>query len=109
MIVDGLLFKIIGNRTDELDTVLCIPTSRVHVLLDFYHSSIMGGFASITKCYQTISQHFYCPNLAEHLRAYIKGCHVCQLFKKGKNFQRPFQKRIDINIPAMTKISMDMK
>ena len=109
MIVDGLLFKIINNDTDEPDTVLCIPTSRVHVLLDFYHSSIMGGHAGITKCYQTISQHFYCPNLAEHLRAYITGCHICQLFKKGKNFQRPFKKRININIPAMTKISMDMK
>ena len=69
----------------------------------------MGGHAGITKCYQTISQHFYCPNLAEHLRAYITGCHICQLFKKGKNFQRPFQKRININVPAMTKINMDMK
>ena len=109
MIVDGLLFKIINNDTDEPDTVLCIPTSRVHVLLDFYRSSIMGGHAAITKCYQTISQHFYCPNLAEHLRAYITGCHICQLFKKGKNFQRPFKKRININIPTMTKISMDIK
>ena len=60
MIVDGLLFKIIDNDTDEPDTVLCIPTSRIHVLLDFYHSSIMGGHAGITKCYQTISQCFYC-------------------------------------------------
>ena len=109
MIVDGLLFKIIDNDTDEPDTVLCIPTSRVHVLLDFYHSSIMRGYAGITKCYQTISQCFYCPNLAVHQRAYITGCHICQLFKKGKSFQRPFQKRININVPAMTKISMDMK
>ena len=109
MIVDGLLFKIINNDTDEPDTVLCIPTCRVHVLLDFYYSSIMRGHAGITKCYQTISQCFYCPNLAEHLRAYITGCHICQLFMKGKNFQRPFKKRININIPTMTKISMDMK
>ena len=69
----------------------------------------MGGHAGITKCYQTISQHFYCPNLAEHLRAYITGCHICQLFKKSKNFQRPFQKENKHNILAMTKISMDMK
>ena len=51
----------------------------------------------------------YCPNLAEQLRAYITGCHVCQLFKKGKKFDRPFQKRVNINVPAMTKISMDIK
>ena len=75
-----------------MDTVLCIPSSKVHVLLDMYHSSAMGGHVGITKCYQTINQRFYCPNLAEQLRVYITGCHVCHLFKKGKKFDRPFQK-----------------
>ena len=109
MILDGLLFKITENNVGEMDTVLCIPYSKVHVLLDMYHSSAMHGHVGITKCYQTISQRFYCPNLAEQLRAYITGCHVCQLFKKGKKFDRPFQKRVNINVPAMTKISMDIK
>ena len=83
--------------------------SKVHVLLEMYHSSVMGGHVGITKCYQTISQRFYCPNLAEQLRAYISGWHVCQLFKKGKKFDRPLKKRVNINVPAMTKISMDIK
>ena len=109
MILDGLLFKILELEDGRLDTVLCIPTSKVHILLDTYHSSIIGGHSGITKCYQTISQRFYCPNLAENLRAYITGCHVCQMFKKGKNFQRPYQKRMNINTPAMTRISMDIK
>ena len=34
---------------------------------------------------------------------------MCQLFKKGKDFKRPFQKRINLNVTAMTKISMDIK
>ena len=55
------------------------------------------------------SQRFYCPNLAENLRAYITGCHVCQLFKKGKDFKRPYQTKINLTVPAMTKISMDIK
>ena len=38
MIVDGLLFKLVDSGRDEPDTVLCIPTSRVHVLLDFFHN-----------------------------------------------------------------------
>ena len=109
MILDGLLFKITENNVGEMDTELCIPTSKVHVLLEMYHSSVMGGHAVITKCYQTISQRFYCPNLAEQLRACITGCHVCQLFKKGKKFDRPLQKRVNINVSAMTKISMDIK
>ena len=101
LILDGLLFKILENGEGNLDTV--------HILLNAYHSSILGGHTGITKCYHTISQRFYCPNLAENLRAYITGCHVCQLFKKGKDFKRPYQKGINLNVPAMTKISMDIK
>ena len=71
LILDGLLFKILDNGEGNLDTVLCIPTSKVHILLNTYHSSILGGHTGITKCYHTISQRFYCPNLAENLRAYI--------------------------------------
>ena len=109
LILDGLLFQILDDGEGNLDTVLCIPTSKVHILLNAYHSSILGGYTGITKCYHTISQRFYCPNLAENLRAYITGCHVCQMFKKGKDFKRPYQKRINLNVPAMTKISMDIK
>ena len=85
MIIDGLLFKITVGNNGELEPLLCIPTSKVNVLLDRYHSSLMGGHVGITKCYQTISQRFYCPNLAEQLRAYITVCHVCQLFQEGQN------------------------
>ena len=109
MLLDGLLFKIIELDDGWLDTVLCILTSKAHILLDTYHSSLIGGHSGITKCYQTISQRVYCPNLAENLRAYITGCHICQMFKKGKNFQRPYQKRMNINIPAMTRISIETK
>ena len=109
LILDGLLFKILDDEEGNLDTVLCILTSKVHILLNAYHSSLLGGHTGITKFYHTISQRFYCPNLAENLRAYISGCHVCQLFKKGRDFKRPYQKRINLNVPAMTKISMDIK
>ena len=109
MLLDGLLFKILDTGVEDPTTVLCIPTSKAHVLMEYYHSSIMGGHTGITKCFQTISKRFYCPNLAEQLRAYITGCHICQLFKKGRQFDRPLHKRVNLNVPAMTKISMDMK
>ena len=63
----------------------------------------------ITKTYLTISQQVFCPNLAHHVRAYIIGCHVCQMVKAGKRPQWPFQKRINIGIPALCKVSMDIK
>ena len=109
MILDGLLFKIIDKGEVNLDTVLCIPTLKVNILLDLYHSSLVGGHTGITKCYHTISKRFYCPNLAENLRAYITCCHICQMYKKGKSFQQPYEKRMNINVPAMTRLSMDIK
>ena len=109
MILDGLLFKIIDEGEGNLDTVLCIPTSKVNILLDLYHSSLVGGHTGITKCYHTISKRFYCPNLAENLRAYITGCHICQMYKKGKSFQQPYEKRMNINVPTMTRLSMEIK
>ena len=54
LILDGLLFKILELEYGRLDTVLCIPTSKVHILLDTYHSSLIGGHSGIIKCYQTI-------------------------------------------------------
>ena len=86
MTLDGLLFKIVPCGKDDYEMVLCIPMSKAHILMDMYHSSLIGGHTGITKCYQTICRRFYCPNLAEQLRAYITGCHTCQMFKKGKQF-----------------------
>ena len=59
MILDG--FTVMELNDGRLDTVLCIPTSKVHILLDTYHSNLIGGHSGITKCYQTIF-----PNKAAH-------------------------------------------
>ena len=87
MTLDGLLFKIVPCGKDDYETVLRIPNSKPHILMDIYHSSLIGGHTRITKCYRTICRRFYCPNLAEQLRAHIIECHTCQMFKKGKNFR----------------------
>ena len=68
LILDGLLFKILDDGEGNLDTVLCIPTSKVHILLNAYHSSILGGHTGITKCYHTISQRFYCPKISMDIK-----------------------------------------
>ena len=68
MILDGLLSMITENNVGEMDTVLCIPMSKVHVLLEMYHSSVMGRHVGITKCYQTIRGFIVSiwPNNLEH-------------------------------------------
>ena len=110
MLLDNLLFKIVKDHiTKEYKPLLCIPTSKIEMLLQYFHSSIMGGHMGITKTYMTLSQRFFCPNLAHHIRAYIIGCHICQTVKISSQIKRPFQKWININVPALCNTSMDIK
>ena len=109
-VLGSLLFKYIPHKSGNPEAVLCIPPSKIDCILDYYHSSLLGGHQGMTKTLKTLSSRFYCPRLADYVRAYIVGCHVCQLFKDGKRFNRPFQKRIyDISTPALSHISMDIK
>ena len=110
VIQGGLLYIYMKNNFGEQEPVLCVPPSKIDIFLDQYHTSLLGGHSGITKCYQTLRQRIYCPNLPYYVRLYIISCHICQLFKNSKRFDRPLMKRFyDINTPTMTNISMDIK
>ena len=110
VIQGGLLYIYMKNNFGELEPILCVPPSKIDVFLDQYHTSLLGGHSGITKCYQTLKQRIYCPNLPYYVRLYIISCHICQLFKGSKKFDRPLMRRFyDINTPTMTNISMDIK
>ena len=111
-VLGSLLFKYRQHPTDrtKLTAVLCVPPSKIDLLLDYYHGTILGGHHGISKTVQTLSQRFFCPRMADYIRSYIVGCHICQLFKDGKRFARPFHCRMyDISVPALSKVSMDIK
>ena len=110
MVQGGLLYIYLKNNFGEHEPILCVPPSKIDVFLDQYHTSLLGGHSGITKCYQTLKQRIYCPNLPYYVRLYIRSCHICQLFKGSKRFDRPLMRRFyDINTPTMTNISMDIK
>ena len=110
LIQGGLLYIYMKNNFGEQEPVLCVPPSKSDIFLDQYHTSLLGGHSGITKCYQTLRQRIYCPNLPYYVRLYILSCHICQLFKNSKRFDRPLMRRFyDINTPTMTNISMDIK
>ena len=98
------------NNFGEQEPILCVPPSKIDIFLDQYHTSLLGGHSGITKCYQTLKQRIYCPNLPYYVRLYIISCHLCQLFKGSKKFDRLLMRRFyDINIPTLANISMDIK
>ena len=110
MIHGGLLYRYMKTPTGDSEPILCVPTSKIDIFLDLFHSSILGGHMGMSKSILTLQQRFYCPNLAYHVRMYIISCHVCQTFKHHKRFDRPLKRRIiDINAPTLTHISMDIK
>ena len=105
-----LLFKLISNKLGVMNPVLCVPPSKMDLVLDHYHSSLLGGHQGMTKTLMTLQERFFCPRLGDIVRSYIVSCHVCQLFKNSKRFDRPFlQRKYDINQGTMTCISMDIK
>ena len=105
----GLLYIYMKNNFGEQEPILCVPPSKIDIL-DQYHTSLLGGHSGITKCYQTLKQRIYCPNLPYYVRLYKKSCHICHLFKGSKKFDRPLMRQFyDINTPTLTNISMDIK
>ena len=106
----GLLYIYMKNNFGEQESILCVPPSKIDIFLDQYHTSLLGGHSGITKCYQTLKQRIYCPNLPYYVRLYIISYHTCQLFEGSKRFDRPLMRRFyDINTPTITNISMDIK
>ena len=110
-VMGKLLFKkSMQKGSQEPIPVLCIPPSRFDNILDYYHDTMIGGHQGMTKTLKTLSEKFFTPKMAELVRSYIIGCHVCQLYRDAKRFSRPFhQRKFDISVPSMTHISMDIK
>ena len=108
-LLDNLLFKLIPQGEDKWKSVLCIPTSKVDMILQQYHNTLIGSHTGMNKSLMTLNERYYCPLLANHIRAYVTGCHVCQMFKHNKGDKRTMEKRININDKPLGKISMDIK
>ena len=82
-----LLFKLTPNKLGVMNPVLCVPPSKMDLVLDHYHSSLLGGHQGMNKTLMTLQERFFCPRLGDIVRSYIVSCHVCQLFKNSKRFE----------------------
>ena len=61
------------------------------------------------KTYLTIGDKFFIPGLMHYLRAFLKGCHICQLARNDKPPTRQLQTRIHLKDRPMSRLSMDLK
>jgi len=109
-LLDELLFRLHKDSKGDWRGLLCLPSSLLPQILSLYHSSLFGSHMGISKSIATLSQRFYCPEMAKQVRAYILGCHTCQTFKDNKKRHgNPLNQRVTLETPALTRISMDIK
>ena len=108
ILLDSLLFKLITIPGKEA-ALLAIPETCADKIITLYHSNLFAGHQGVIKTYLTINDRFFIPNLMHYLRLYIKGCHICQLNRKGKPPVRQLQTRINLNYRPLLRLSMDLK
>ena len=108
ILLDSLLFKLITVLGKEA-ALLAIPETCADKIITLYHSNLFAGHQGVIKTYLTINDRFFIPNLMHYLRSYTKGCHICQLNRKGKLPVRQLQTRIYLNYRPLSRLSMDLK
>ena len=108
IVLDSLMFKLTTIPGGET-ALLAIPETCADKIITLYHSNLFVGHQGVIKTYLTISDRFFIPNLMHYLRSYIKGCHICQLNRKGKLPGRQLQTRINLNYRPLSRLSMDLK
>ena len=108
VLLDSLLFKLVTTPGKE-KALLAIPEVCADKIITLYHASLFAGHQGVIKTYLTISDKFFIPGLMHYLRAFLKGCHICQLARNDKPPTRQLQTRIHLNYRPMSRMSMDIK
>ena len=103
-----LLFKLVTIPKKET-TLLAIPQTCANKIITLYHYSLFAGHQGVIKTYLTIGDEFFKPGLIHYLKAYIKGCHICQLSRNDKPPVRQLQTRINLNYSPLSRLSMNLK
>ena len=94
---------------DKESAALAIPEICIYKIIALYHTSLFAGHQGVVKTCLMMRDKFFIPNLMHYLRSFIKGCHICQLFRSNKLRKRQLQPQIYLNYRPLSKLSMDLK
>ena len=90
VLLDSLIFKLV-TMPDKEAAVLAVPKICIDKIIALYHTSLFTDHQGVVKTYLTMKDKFFIPNLMHYLRSFIKGCHICQLFRSDKLPTRQLQ------------------
>ena len=102
----GLLYKMVrptGNSRDAL----VVPKGLIHLALEMVHSHINAGHPGPDRTLWKARQYFYWPKMVSDVKAFVKGCDVCNRCKTGGNPRVPL---LSFPIPEepWETVSMDL-
>ena len=63
MIHGGLLYRYMKTPTGDSEPILCVPTSKIDIFLDLFHSSILGGHMGNVEKYTNPTTKILLPQL----------------------------------------------
>ena len=69
--------------------VITKPEETQKGLLETYHDSETAGHPGASRMYHQITQSYWWPELRKYIRAYVKGCGICQQNKINTHPNRP--------------------
>ena len=105
---DSLLFKLV--TTPEKETaLLAIPEICADKIIMLYHSSLFTGHQGVIKTYLTIGDKLFITGSIHYLKSYIKGCHICQIFRNDYLPTGQLQNRINLNYRPLFRLIMSLK
>ena len=64
MIHGGLLYRYMKTPTGDSEPILCVPTSKIDIFLDLFHSFILGGHMGMSKSVLHITTKILLPQLS---------------------------------------------
>ena len=65
-----MLYRLVPDKNGQMHPVMCIPPSKMDLILDYYHSSLLGGHQGMNKTLITLQQRFFCPRMADYVTSY---------------------------------------
>ena len=77
--MDNNVQLITYTSAPNADWKICIPSSKLQAIINWYHQAM--NHTSSNRTYETISRHFYHPQLQTYVQRTSAPCATCQLYK----------------------------
>lgn len=78
-----------------------------HAILEYYHSSLVGGHGGLTKTLQGVNELFYWANMRASVQSFVKQCVVCQHTKYSTSKPMGLLQPLPIPSAPWEELSMD--